>query len=359
MSSIFPVRLALAWVHLLALGVGLGGVWGRARALHDSLRDPVDERAIRRALVADAWWGVAAVVWLVTGLWRLFAGTEKSATYYMTNLAFDAKMLMFVAILALETWPMITLIRWRRRTREPHARDVGRIEVISYVECALVIAMVFAAVAMARGVGATSTSSAGEVNDTLCALGDSSDSKDATPATTSSTSTTPAAGAPTASVAAPTASAADLELVSSELTMPIASIDPMKLQSNFNALRGLGRRHEALDIMAPRRTPVLSAAAGRVLKLFTSHDGGLMVYAADSSERFILMYAHLDGYASGLRDEAPLTRGQVIGYVGFTGNASPNAPHLHFAIARSGDLRRWSKGTPVDPLPLLQRARLH
>lgn len=353
MSSIFPVRLVLAWLHLLALGVGLGGVWGRARALHDSLRDPVDERAIRRALVADTWWGVAAVVWLVTGLWRLFAGTEKSTSYYLTNLAFDAKMLMFVGILALEAWPMITLIRWRRRTREPQARDAGRIEVISYVECALVIAMVFAAVSMARGLGLGTRSSAGEVDDTLCALGDSTASENATP-----TATAPTATAPATNAASPMASDADLELVSRELTMPIAGIDPMKLSSNFNALRGLGRRHEALDIMAPRRTPVLSAAAGRVLKLFTSHDGGLMVYAADSSERFILMYAHLDGYASGLRDGAPLTRGQVIGYVGFTGNASPNAPHLHFAIARSGDLRRWSKGTPVDPLPLLQRARL-
>jgi len=356
MSSIFPARLVLAWLHLLALGVGLGGVWGRARALHDSLRDPVDERAIRRALVADAWWGVAAVVWLVTGLWRLLAATEKSTAYYLTNIAFNAKMLMFVAILGLEVWPMITLMRWRRRTREPQARDAGRIEVISYVECALVIAMVFAAVAMARGFGGRAASSAGEVTDTLCALGDSSDSRSVSTATTGPTGATPASGSPATSAASPTASDADLELVSRELTMPLAGIDPMKLHSNFDALRGAGRRHEALDIMAPRRTPVLSAAPGRVLKLFTSHDGGLMVYAADSSERFILMYAHLDGYAPGLRDGAPLARGQLIGYVGFTGNASPKAPHLHFAIARSGDLRRWSKGTAVDPLPLLQRA---
>jgi murein DD-endopeptidase MepM/ murein hydrolase activator NlpD len=90
-----------------------------------------------------------------------------------------------------------------------------------------------------------------------------------------------------------------------------------------------------------------------VLKLFTSAAGGLMVYAADSSERFVLMYAHLDSYAAGLRDGAPLARGQVIGYVGSTGNASPNAPHLHFAVARSADVKRWSKGTPIDPLPVL------
>jgi murein DD-endopeptidase MepM/ murein hydrolase activator NlpD len=108
--------------------------------------------------------------------------------------------------------------------------------------------------------------------------------------------------------------------------------------------------------MAPRRTPVRSAAAGRVLKLFTSAAGGLMIYAADSSERFILMYAHLDGYAPGLHDGAPLARGQVIGYVGSTGNASANAPHLHFAIARSADVKRWSKGRPIDPLPVLRGA---
>jgi putative membrane protein len=147
------VRLGLAWLHLLALGVGLGGVWGRARALHDSLREPIDHGAVKRALVADSWWGAAAVVWLMTGLWRLIAGTEKNTSYYLSNHAFYAKMGMFIAILALEVWPMVTLIRWRMRTREPNPRDIGRIRVISYVECALVIGMVFAAVTMARGFG--------------------------------------------------------------------------------------------------------------------------------------------------------------------------------------------------------------
>ena len=137
--------------------------------------------------------------------------------------------------------------------------------------------------------------------------------------------------------------------------MPLAAVDPTSLRSNFAERRGGGtRQHSALDIMAPRRTPVLSAAKGRVLKLFSSNAGGLMVYAADSSERFILMYAHLDDYAPGLRDGAPLARGQVIGYVGSTGNASPSAPHLHFAVARSADVRRWSKGKPIDPVTVLQ-----
>ena len=154
----------------------------------------------------------------------------------------------------------------------------------------------------------------------------------------------------------PTPTRDDLEMLTDELIMPIPGVDPAKLHSNFNDLRSGMRRHEALDIMAPRRTPILSAVTGRVLKLFTSKAGGLMVYATDSLERFILMYAHLDGYASGLSDNSPLTRGELIGYVGFTGNASPSAPHLHFAIARTGDVDEWWKGTPIDPLPLLQRA---
>ena len=154
---------------------------------------------------------------------------------------------------------------------------------------------------------------------------------------------------------APTA--AELAMLSSELTMPIATVKPEELRDTFNEPRGGGTRtHEALDIMAPRGTPVLSATPGRVLKLHTSNAGGLMVYAADSAERFVLMYAHLDGYAEGLRDGLPLQRGQVLGYVGTTGNAPPGAPHLHFAIAHPRDVNLWWKGVPVDPRPLLQWA---
>jgi murein DD-endopeptidase MepM/ murein hydrolase activator NlpD len=148
---------------------------------------------------------------------------------------------------------------------------------------------------------------------------------------------------------------ADLALLAREIAMPLDGIDPASLRSNFDERRGGGtRQHQALDIMAPRRTVIKSAVKGRVLKLFTSAAGGLMVYAADSSERFILMYAHLDDYVPGLRDGARLARGQPIGYVGSTGNASPNAPHLHFAVARSADVKRWSKGKAIDPLPVLQ-----
>ena len=144
-------------------------------------------------------------------------------------------------------------------------------------------------------------------------------------------------------------------MLTHEIGMPLRGINPDSLHSSFDAPRAGGlRKHEALDIMAPRQTPILSAAKGRVLKLFKSIAGGLMVYAADSSERFILLYAHLDHYAPELRDGLTLARGQLIGFVGSTGNASANAPHLHFGILRSADVKRWSKGKAIDPLPMLQ-----
>jgi murein DD-endopeptidase MepM/ murein hydrolase activator NlpD len=140
------------------------------------------------------------------------------------------------------------------------------------------------------------------------------------------------------------------------LIVPVRGVEPSQLRDTYDELRGGDTRtHEALDIPAPRGTPVLSATGGRVLKLFDSKAGGKMVYAADSSEHFILMYAHLDSYANGLAEGQPLTRGQVLGAVGTTGNAPPNLPHLHFAIARSNDVKVWWKGMPVNPFPMLKR----
>ena len=340
------IRLLLAWLHLVALSVGVAGVWSRARALRHSLRNPDDPGAMRRAFAGDAWWGVAAGLWLATGLWRLFGSTEKSTSYYFSNHAFLLKAALFLAIVALEVWPMMTLIRWRSGKATPNPRDAGRIEVISYVQCALVLAIVLAAVSMARGVGT------GVAIPTGARVA---------PETTAPSS---AQNAPTDSVVpAPeptgleTITRADLALLEREITTPLDGVDLTAVRSNFDERRGGGaRQHRALDLMAPRRTPVKSAVKGRVLRLFTSAAGGLMIYAADSSERFICLYAHLDGYAPGLRDGAPLARGQVIGYVGSTGNASANAPHLHFAIARSADVTRWSRGTPIDPLPVLRAA---
>jgi murein DD-endopeptidase MepM/ murein hydrolase activator NlpD len=145
----------------------------------------------------------------------------------------------------------------------------------------------------------------------------------------------------------------DIAALRAELAMPVAGVTASQLFDSFDEKRGSSRRHEAIDIPAPRGTPVLSAAPGRVMRLYSSKDGGLMIYAADATERFILMYAHLDSYARGLSDGATLERGQAIGYVGTTGNAPPNLPHLHFAIARTPNVARWWTGVPVNPYPLL------
>lgn len=145
-------RLLLAALHLIALGIGLGAVWARSRAL----RGEVDTAGVRRALAADAWWGVAAALWLATGLWRLLAETEKATEYYFSNHVFLLKMGLFLVILLLEAGPMITLMRWRRALAEggmPSLERARRISTISAVEAALVVAMVGAAVTMARGHG--------------------------------------------------------------------------------------------------------------------------------------------------------------------------------------------------------------
>ena len=152
------LRLVLAWLHLVALGIGLGAVIARGSAL----RDAPDPLAMRRAFIFDAVWGLAALLWLSTGLWRLFGETEKSVAFYMTNHAFFAKMGFFVLILALEIWPAVVLMRWRRAIMggqgSPAVVDTAkarRIATISHIEALLVVLMVFAAVAMARGFGVT------------------------------------------------------------------------------------------------------------------------------------------------------------------------------------------------------------
>ena len=199
----------------------------------------------------------------------------------------------------------------------------------------------------------------------------------ATPAPTPSESTTvatpvvPAPVVPVATPAAPTPAAsagddtsaiaatpAELESLGTALVVPVSGVRAADLLDTFNETRDDGaRRHDALDIPAPRGTPVLSATSGRLLKLFDSKTGGLMVYAADASERFVLLYGHLERYADGLVEGQPLARGQVIGYVGTTGNAPPNLPHLHFGIERARNVAKWYTGTPVDPRPLLQGAQ--
>jgi len=136
------------------------------------------------------------------------------------------------------------------------------------------------------------------------------------------------------------------------LIIPVTGVDRSALHDMFDEMRG-NRRHEAIDIMAPRGTPVIAADDGAVRKLFTSVAGGLTVYEFDPDQRFCYYYAHLDHYAAGLHEGQLLRRGDIVGYVGTTGNAPPDAPHLHFALIRLDPDRKWWKGRYVNPYPLL------
>jgi peptidoglycan LD-endopeptidase LytH len=147
--------------------------------------------------------------------------------------------------------------------------------------------------------------------------------------------------------------AADLDrLRERQLMVPVAGIRPAQVPDNYNARRG-NRIHAALDIMAPRGTPVLSADAGRIFRLRSSELGGITIYATDPDEMFVYYYAHLDGYRRGLTEGIPVAKGEVIGYVGTTGNAPPNVPHLHFQVMKLGSGRRWWDGEPINPHPFL------
>ncbi|CAN5620677.1 M23 family metallopeptidase [soil metagenome] len=137
------------------------------------------------------------------------------------------------------------------------------------------------------------------------------------------------------------------------LIVPVAGTTAAQLQDTFEDARGSERRHEAIDIMAPEGTPVLAVADGHVEKLFDSERGGLTIYQFEPSGRYSYYYSHLQRYAPGLAEGQALRQGQVIGYVGSTGNADAAAPHLHFAIFLLGPGREWWRGTPVNPYPLL------
>lgn len=166
--------------------------------------------------------------------------------------------------------------------------------------------------------------------------------------------------APAAEPAAPAAvSDADLGyLRGRELFMPVAGARAARVPPSFTEPRSGGRVHEAVDIMAPRGTPVLAADEGRVWKVRSNALGGLTVYATDPLERFVYYYAHLDHYRPGLFEGQPLFRGDTLGYVGTTGNAPPDVPHLHFQISRVAREGQWWGGTPVDPLPYLRAAEV-
>lgn len=139
----------------------------------------------------------------------------------------------------------------------------------------------------------------------------------------------------------------------SGLVIPVQGIAATQLIDTFAQARGENRVHDAIDIMAPHGTPVLAVADGTVAKLFESKAGGTTLYQFDPSGRYVYYYAHLQGYATGVVEGKVLKRGEVIAYVGSTGNANPDGPHLHFAIGALTPEKKWWDYTAINPYPLL------
>lgn len=144
------------------------------------------------------------------------------------------------------------------------------------------------------------------------------------------------------------------DLRSRSLRVPVAGVSLEALRSSFDDPRSGGRRHEAMDILAPRRTPVVAVEDGAIAKLFHSEAGGIAIYQYDPDRKYAYYYAHLDGYVTGLAEGDAVRAGQTLGYVGTSGNAPPDTPHLHFAIFRLSTPPRWWDGTPIDPFVVFQ-----
>jgi len=140
-----------------------------------------------------------------------------------------------------------------------------------------------------------------------------------------------------------------------QMAPPVRGLTLAELRDTFNEIHN-GRPHEAIDIPEPRNTPVLAVVPGTIRKLFRSKPGGNTIYEFDDQEIYCYYYAHLDHYAEGLREGMRVTRGEVIGYAGSTGNADPRAPHLHFAVFELGPEKQWWKGKAVNPYPQLVAA---
>ncbi len=166
--------------------------------------------------------------------------------------------------------------------------------------------------------------------------------------TTSAAGSSPATGG-----AAATSDAADEAVITAlrqrGLRLPIDDADVERLKGMFARTRDGNPPHEAVDIVAPRDTPIHAVDDGTIAKLFTSQAGGLTIYQFDLDQRFCYYYAHLERYATGLVEGQRVARGDVVGFVGTSGNAPPDTPHLHFAISELDAERQWWSGRPIDP----------
>lgn len=153
----------------------------------------------------------------------------------------------------------------------------------------------------------------------------------------------------------PTISAAPPEaLTHRKFEIPVEGVKPEQLVRSFDERRSGSRSHEALDILAPRNTPVKAIENGKVARLFESKAGGTTIYQFDPTEQFCYYYAHLERYADGLHEGDKVRRGQVIGYVGTSGNAPKDTPHLHFAVFKLTAAKHWWEGAPIDPYDILR-----
>jgi peptidoglycan LD-endopeptidase LytH len=144
------------------------------------------------------------------------------------------------------------------------------------------------------------------------------------------------------------------ELKDRDLLIPVDGVKPDQLIRQFTDKRGGSRAHEAIDILVPRNTPVKAVEDGKIARLFFSKSGGITIYQFDPTSTFCYYYAHLERYAEGLGEGAHVRKGDVIGYVGTSGNAPKDTPHLHFAIFRLTEAKHWWEGTPIDPYDVLR-----
>lgn len=162
------------------------------------------------------------------------------------------------------------------------------------------------------------------------------------------------AAVPTATVTPPASVSDSLPY---QLILPVAGIRPDQLRDTFTESRSEGRVHDAIDIIAPRGAEVKAALDGTIVRLFKSEKGGLTLYQLSPDQKFVFYYAHLDHYADAIKDGKPVKQGEVIAYVGDTGNAAAGNYHLHFAIWRISDPKKFWNGENLNPFPLLRNSR--